>query len=325
MNTDNENLNIISPKSQTHLFGYEDYFKTFIKLYKKDRLPNTILLSGPKGSGKSTFVYHFINYIFSLNEENNYSMEKFTINPENNSFKLITNGTHPNFLLLESDEEREIIKVENVKKVANFLNKSTFASGIKVILIDNVEYLNTNAANALLKPLEENNPNTYFFILHNNSTKILNTIKSRCIEFKIFFNLNKKKEILKNIININNDNDININDVDDSFYFDSAGNIYKYMQFLKNFDIDIRKDKLLGINLLIEKYKKKSDSSLLKFIVFLIEIFFNELAIKNINNLSYYTESKFNTLKLIDNMKKFNLDKKSIFLSLKETLFNEQK
>ena len=81
MNTDNEKLNSISPKSQTHLFGYEDYFKTFIKLYKKDRLPNTILLSGPKGSGKSTFVYHFINYIFSLNEENTYSMEKFIINP----------------------------------------------------------------------------------------------------------------------------------------------------------------------------------------------------------------------------------------------------
>ena len=65
MSNSNADLTIIPPKNQIHLFGYEHYFKSFIKLYLKNKLPNTILLSGPKGSGKATFAYHFINYLLS--------------------------------------------------------------------------------------------------------------------------------------------------------------------------------------------------------------------------------------------------------------------
>ena len=74
MNSLSENLTVISPKNQLHLFGYEHYFNSFIKLYQKNKLPNVILLSGPNGSGKATFAYHFINYLLSYNEENKYSV-----------------------------------------------------------------------------------------------------------------------------------------------------------------------------------------------------------------------------------------------------------
>ena len=63
----NADLKIIPPRNQIHLFGYEHYFKSFIKLYLKNELPNIILLSGPKGSGKATFIYHFINFLLSHN------------------------------------------------------------------------------------------------------------------------------------------------------------------------------------------------------------------------------------------------------------------
>ena len=72
MKNDHKNIDIIDPKNQLNLFGYEDYFNSFIKLYKRNKLPNVILLNGPKGIGKATFAYHFINYLLSNNEENKY-------------------------------------------------------------------------------------------------------------------------------------------------------------------------------------------------------------------------------------------------------------
>ena len=50
------------PKKQLNLFGYEKYFNLFIKMFESKKLPNTIMLSGLKGSGKATFAYHFINF-----------------------------------------------------------------------------------------------------------------------------------------------------------------------------------------------------------------------------------------------------------------------
>ena len=70
MKVSQENFDVKIPKKQLQLFGYDEYFNSFIKLYEKKKLPNSILLSGLKGLGKSTFCYHLINYLLSINEEN---------------------------------------------------------------------------------------------------------------------------------------------------------------------------------------------------------------------------------------------------------------
>ena len=67
----NTNVNIIDPKKQLRLFGYKDYFDSFAKLFIKNKMPNSILITGMKGFGKSTFVYHFANYILSKEEFEN--------------------------------------------------------------------------------------------------------------------------------------------------------------------------------------------------------------------------------------------------------------
>ena len=67
-------MNIMPPRTQLNLFGYKDYFDTFVKLAQKKKIPNCILLSGPKGLGKSTFAYHIINYLLSKDEDNNYDI-----------------------------------------------------------------------------------------------------------------------------------------------------------------------------------------------------------------------------------------------------------
>jgi len=167
MKINTENVEILSPKNQLQLFGYDDYFNSFIKLFHKNKLPNTILLSGPKGTGKATFIYHFINYVLSYREQNRYSVDNFTINPDNKSYKSLCNYTHPNFFLLENNSHEENIKIDNVRNILKFLNKTTYNSNIKIVMIDNAEYLNINSSNALLKVLEEHNANTFFFIIHN--------------------------------------------------------------------------------------------------------------------------------------------------------------
>ena len=322
MKKNNAPSEIVESKNQLQLFGYQKYFDFFVNLFKNDKLPNTILLTGPKGSGKSTFIYHFINYLLSKYEDKRYSVEKFVINPLNKSYINVCNNTHPNFYLLVNNNNEENIKIENVKNILNFLSKSTFNSNIKIVMIDNAEYLNISSSNALLKALEEPPHNTFFFIIHNNASKISDTIKSRCAEFKIFFNLSENKKILSDIIN-QYKNNYQIENLDQAFYYQGPGTILRYIAAINDIDSKHSKDRLGCISDLIDRYKKKKDPLLLNFISMQIEIFYNELSLKNAKNLNIYFYNKFKILNQINDIKKFNLDKNSFFMSLQATLKNE--
>ncbi len=54
----------LDPKNQEKLLGFDNLFNHFVKLLENKKFPNKIMISGPKGIGKSTFAYHIINYIF---------------------------------------------------------------------------------------------------------------------------------------------------------------------------------------------------------------------------------------------------------------------
>ena len=98
----------IKPISNTNLYGLESYFNECISLFDNDKLPNKILFSGKKGIGKSTLSYHIINYICSKDENNKYNKVHNLISKENRSFKLMQNGTHPNFYLIDNLEGKKI-------------------------------------------------------------------------------------------------------------------------------------------------------------------------------------------------------------------------
>ena len=189
---------VTKPKSQLNLYGYESYFQFFNKLYEQDNLPNSILISGQKGLGKSTFTYHFINFLLSKGEKNEYNRRDYLIDPNNSTYKSIQSGTHPNLFILDAIDG-ESIKIDQIRKLLLFLNKSTYYKSVKIVLLDNAEYLNINSSNALLKAIEEPSKDTYFFIINNDSQKIMNTIKSRCIDFVINFNFLEKKNIFNKI------------------------------------------------------------------------------------------------------------------------------
>ena len=99
-------MNLLA-NNQPNLYHYDKEFTELIQLHHKKKLPNKILLSGPKGIGKSTIAYHLINYILSINEEFSYDLKNLRINTKNKSFKLILNKTHPNFTLVDVDAEKK--------------------------------------------------------------------------------------------------------------------------------------------------------------------------------------------------------------------------
>ena len=315
-------MEILTSKSQLNLFGYDKLFNSFITLHKKNKLPNVMLLSGSKGSGKSTFAYHFINYLLSDNEESNYLVENFKINPNNSSYKLIQNNIHPNFFLLENDLSEDNIKIDKVRNLLIFLHKSTYTKDLKIVFIDNAEFLNVNSSNALLKSLEEPSSNTFFFIIHNDGSEIKETIKSRCIQFKFHLNIDEKKNIFKKIAQDYQLN-FNYNDLDKFFYFESPGNLLKYLIALKDSNFNILENNLPCILFLIDKYKTRKDSELLNLITLLIENFYNKLSLNDSNNINNYFTNKNKILHLINDMKKFNLDKKNLLISIDDILKNE--
>ena len=319
-----QNSVILSPKEQLSLFGYERYFNDFSKLYHDQQLPNSILLNGPKGSGKSTFAYHFVNYLLSLNEDNKYSLKNFTINPDNKSYKLLCENTHSNFFLLEGNSVDENVKIEKVRNLLQFLNKTTYLSNLKIVLIDNAETLNLNSSNALLKAIEEPQKNTFFLIIYNSYAKILSTLRSRCIDFRVFFNTKQKKDIFSNII-LNYKNNYNQKYIDEIFYFDTPGNFLKYLLILDESKINISEDKLSCILCLIERFKAKKDPELFTFISLFVELFYSDLIKKNkINSINLF-ENKNKILNHLNTMQKFNLDKKNLFVLIENILLRDAK
>ena len=314
---------ILTPSNQLNLYGFTEYFKYFVDLYNKKSLPNVILLNGPKGLGKSTFIYHFINYILSLKEEGPYNKTDLIINSTNKSYNLINNSIHPNFFLLDNDIKNSEIKIEKVRNLIKFHSKSAYLDRIKIVLIDSAENLNINSSNALLKILEESRDNTFFFIIQNSSSKILETIRSRSIEFKIFFTLSSKKEVLKKLLN-QYDLNIDISNIDEILHFETPGNLIKYFKIFENTEFSILNDNLPCIVYLLDKYKNYKDINYLTYASFFIENYYRNLYKKNINNINVYFSNKNKILNHIQNMKKYNLDSKNLLFLINDILENEK-
>jgi len=164
----------LNPSTQIKLFEHKKIFNNLSKLYKKKKLPNKIILSGDKGIGKSTLAYHLINFILSENEDHPYNTENNIINPENKSYKLIQNKSSPNFYLIDVAEDKKNIDINQIRELITNLNKSSFNTKKRFVLIDNIELLNINSVNALLKILEEPNDNINFILINNNKKFLYN-------------------------------------------------------------------------------------------------------------------------------------------------------
>ena len=303
----------LKPLNQTNLYGLDFYFQDFINLFNKNKLPNKILLSGYKGIGKSTLAYHLINYVLSKDEDYSYDFNNNKINSDNKSYKLIQNSSHPNFTLIDIMSEKKNIDIAQIRNMITNLNKSSFNSKPRFILIDNIEFFNLNSINALLKILEEP-PINCFFVLVNNNRKIIPTLKSRCLNFKIDLTNKESHSIANKLINTDTFDLINKDLLD---YYFTPGKIYNLVKFSNENKINLKTinlEKFLTFIIQENYYKKESP---IKYMVF----DFVELLLKkkiNIGNLNFI--NKF--LKKIGNTKKLNLDEESLFIELDSKILN---
>ena len=155
----------MNPIDQTSLYGHQNKLLELINFYENKKLPNKVLLSGYKGIGKSTLAYHLINYILSKDEPFSYDIQKNLINTNSRTFKLIQNNSNPNFELIDIDKDKKNIDIFQIRNLIKILNKSSFNNKPRFILIDNIEYLNANSSNALLKTLEDTEGNIFFILI----------------------------------------------------------------------------------------------------------------------------------------------------------------
>ena len=284
------------------LIGHKLHLDGFISLYKNNNLPQKILLTGKKGIGKSLLVKHFLFKIFE----------------DENSKLLINNETHPNILNIKKNVDKKNIEIDQIRKIIKFTNQSSFNNKSKFIIIDDVEYLNLNSSNSLLKSLEEPNINVYFFLIFNSEMNILDTIKSRCLEYRLGLNLEDTKLIVDSHFNDNSYDKIN----------DNLKNYYSTPKFLISLINFLEENKLsassttiseLIMNIIDNKLYVKN-SFVKEYLNYIIELFFyNHINItkKNTFKLKKYYYSK------LSNIRKFNLDYETFFLEFKDKLLSD--
>ncbi|WP_415314351.1 AAA family ATPase [Candidatus Pelagibacter sp. Uisw_106] len=304
----------LKPSENTKIYGIKNFFIEIVGLYNQKKMPNKILLSGKKGTGKSTLAYHLINYILSKNEMFKYNLENFRINKENKSYKLLQNNSHPNFYLIDLLSEKKSIDVAQIREMINYTNKSTFNNMAKFILIDNVENLNKNSVNALLKIIEEPNENVFFILINNSEKNMLPTLKSRCLTFKISLTFNNSINISNSILKKNVLEFVNY---DLLSYYNSPGEIISLFNFAEEKSINLKDHTISSfINLIIENNYYKKNKPIKVLLINLIELFFlKKYMITNtkISLINFY--HKF--IKKIHDTEKFNLDEESLFLEFK--------
>ena len=300
------------PNSQTNLYGLQDNLLDFVELFEQKKLPSKILLTGQKGIGKCTLAYHLINFVLSKDEEMPYDLIEYRINPDNRSFKLIQNGSCPNFNLIDIHSDKKKIDIEQIRELIIQLNKSSFNTKPRFVLIDNIEYLNLNSINALLKTLEEPNDNI-FFILINSNKKIIPTLLSRCLNFNISLEHDKVNKIssllFKDLDDLINKDLLN--------YYSTPGEIYNLLKFSEEKKIDLKKISLKDFLLkLINENIYKDDKQSKTFVYNILELFLiKNISVSNSDVYNYF-------LKKINDFKKFNLDDESLFLEINSKLLN---
>ena len=264
-----------SPAKETSNFiGNNNIEEFMLNSINTNKLHHAYLLSGIKGLGKATFAYRCAKYILSDSLKKDMKID----NSEKNS-KLIDNDSHPDFIVLKKDieSEKSLIEIGQVRDCINFFNHTPILGGYKICIIDSLDEMNINSANALLKILEEPPRNSLFFIISHNRDSVLPTIKSRCLnlQFRKFSN-DEIENFLKTKISINDIYDLNeIIDL-------SNGSIGRALELIKEDSQEIN----LKIRKLFNEY---SDEDLYELESFLrrsnkLDLFF-ELSIIKIDKL----------------------------------------
>ena len=300
------------------MIGHKHLFNNFIYLDQIQKFPNKILLNGPKGIGKKLFVNHFLNYFYLKENKQSYNLKNYEYNLSNNISKLISLNSHPNVLKIYRKNDKKIIDIDQIREMIKFTNQTSFNNDRRFIIIENVNLLGINSANALLKSIEEPNNKIHFLLINNSEFKVLETIKSRCLEFKLNLLNSEVMEIVN--YHFNNDiyKDINLDFVNN---YNSPSFLISLVNFLESNDLSIKDNSIEDLLSYIIKNKSYTSNDFIKeYLNLFIELFFYKNI--NISKKISFKIKKYFYLKL-SFVKKYNLDFESFFLEFNDKLLSE--
>lgn len=164
--------------------GHERAESLFLRLWKRGRVPHAWLLSGPEGIGKATFARRIAKFVLAAGADA--AADSLAVAPDHPVGRRVASGGHPDLMVLSrgagAGEEavRRVIGVDEVRGAGRFLSLTPGEAGWRVVIVDSADELNANAANALLKMLEEPPSNTLILLISHVPGRLPATLRSRC-------------------------------------------------------------------------------------------------------------------------------------------------
>ncbi len=183
------------PRANPELLDREAAERTLLRAFRSGRLPHAWLLSGPRGIGKATLAYRFARFILAepaagqgpdLFGAASAPRSDLFLDPSKAIFQRVAAGGHPDLRSLEigadpkTGRPRREIVIDDVRKIGQFMRMTPAEGGWRIVIVDAIDNLNRNAANALLKVLEEPPERALLILVSHAPGSLLSTIHSRC-------------------------------------------------------------------------------------------------------------------------------------------------
>jgi DNA polymerase-3 subunit delta' len=176
------------PRERSVLVGHTEAEQTLLQSFQSGRLPHAWLISGPRGIGKATLAYRFARFLLTGGSDGGLFCGPSDLAvPENSTvFRRVATLAHPDLRVVErsvnerTGKLRTEIVVDDVRDLSHFLRLTPSDGGWRIAIVDAADEMNRNAANALLKILEEPPDNSVLLVVSHAPGRLLPTIRSRC-------------------------------------------------------------------------------------------------------------------------------------------------
>ncbi len=178
------------PRETATLFGQSNAEADFLEAFGAGRLHSGWLITGPRGVGKATLAWKIATFLLSDPEVGLFGDPTLVVDPDHPDARLIQAGAHPRLSLIRRpwDEKTKKLKteitVDAVRGLKKFFHMSAADGGRRVVIVDAADELNRNAANAILKELEEPPSDCTILLIAHQPSRLLPTIRSRCRELR---------------------------------------------------------------------------------------------------------------------------------------------
>jgi DNA polymerase III subunit delta' len=181
------------PRETTALFGHQEAEAALLNAYKSGRIPHAWLLGGAHGIGKATLAYRMARFVLTHRDPLSPAVQRaetLAIDANEPAARHIASGAHGGLLVLERTANdkgvlRTVITVDETRETISFFGSTAAVEGWRVCIVDTVDELNPNAANALLKILEEPPQQSLFLLVSHAPARVLPTIQSRCRKLRL--------------------------------------------------------------------------------------------------------------------------------------------